>query len=136
VNGAFEALIVVGLFLLIGVVGLATLVMARRGRHGTGAYQPGTAHAAARPGVTRSAGSALAGDQINPGDRNASAAGDQTSSETEVRELRAKAEKLLASAQAARAEAEEESRARRTELREQRADVERREQRLSDREER
>jgi ribonuclease Y len=136
VNGAFEALIVVGLFLLIGVVGLATLVVARRGRHGTGAYQPGTGHAAARPGVTQSAGSALAGDQINPGDRNASAADDQTSSETEVRELRAKAEKLLASAQAARAEAEEESRARRTELREQRADVERREQRLSDREER
>jgi ribonuclease Y len=136
VNGAFEALIVVGLFLLIGVVGLATLVMARRGRHGTGAYQPGTAHAGGRPGVTQSAGSALAGGQTNRGDRNASAADDQTNSETEVRELRAKAEKLLASAQAARAEAEEESRARRTELREQRADVERREQRLSDREER
>ena len=135
-NGAFEALIVVGLFLLIGVVGLATLVMARRVRHGTGAYQPGTAHAGGRPGVTQSAGSALAGDQTNRGDRTASAADDQTSSETEVRELRAKAEKLLASAQAARAEAEEESRARRTELREQRADVERREQRLSDREER
>jgi ribonucrease Y len=136
VNGAFEALIVVGLFLLIGVVGLATLVMARRVRHGTGAYQPGTAHAGGRPGVTQAAGSALAGDQTNRGDRNASAADDQTSSETEVRELRTKAEKLLASAQAARAEAEEESRARRTELREQRADVERREQRLSDREER
>jgi len=136
VNGAFEALIVVGLFLLIGVVGLATLVMARRGRHGTGAYQPGTAHAGGRPGVTQSVGSALGGDQTNRGDRNASAADDQTSSETEVRELRSKAEKLLASAQAARAEAEEESRARRTELREQRADVERREQRLSDREER
>ena len=135
-NGAFEALIVVGLFLLIGVVGLATLVMARRVRHGTGAYQPGTAHAGGRPGVTQSAGSALAGDQTNRGDRTASAADDQTSSETEVRELRTKAEKLLASAQAARAEAEEESRARRTELREQRADVERREQRLSDREER
>ena len=135
-NGAFEALIVVGLFLLIGVVGLATLVMARRVRHGTGAYQPGTAHAGGRPGVTQAAGSALAGDQTNRGDRNASAADDQTSSETEVRELRTKAEKLLASAQAARAEAEEESRARRTELREQRADVERREQRLSDREER
>jgi hypothetical protein len=61
VNGAFEALIVVGLFLLIGVVGLATLVMARRGRHGAGAYQPGTAHLGGRPGVTQSAGSALAG---------------------------------------------------------------------------
>lgn len=135
-NGAFEALIVVGLFLLIGVVGLATLVMARRGRHGAGAYQSGTSNAGGRPGVTQSAGSTLAGDQTNRGDRNGSVAEDQTSSETEVQELRAKAEKLLASAQAARAEAEEESRARRTELREQRADVERREQRLSDREER
>jgi ribonucrease Y len=136
VNGAFEALIVVGLFLLIGVVGLATLVMARRGRHGAGAYQPGTTHAGGRPGVTQSAGSTLAGDQTKRGDLSASAAADQASSEAEVQELRAKAEKLLASAQAARAEAEEESRARRTELREQRADVERREQRLSDREER
>ena len=135
-NGAFEALIVVGLFLLIGVVGLATLVMARRGRHGAGVYQSGTSDAGGRPGVTQSAGSTLAGDQTNRGDRNASVAEDRTSSETEVQELRAKAEKLLASAEAARAEAEEESRARRTELREQRADVERREQRLSDREER
>jgi ribonuclease Y len=136
VNGAFEALIVVGLFLLIGVVGLATLVMARRGRHGAGAYQSGMSNAGGRPGVTQSAGSTLAGGQTNRGDRSASVAEDQTRSETEVQELRAKAEKLLASAQAARAEAEEESRARRTELREQRADVERREQRLSDREER
>jgi ribonuclease Y len=136
VNGAFEALIVVGLFLLIGVVGLATLVMARRGRHGAGAYQSGMSNAGGRPGVTQSAESALAGDQTNRDDLKASAAEDQTSSETEVQELRAKAEKLLASAQAARAEAEEESRARRTELREQRADMERREQRLSDREER
>ncbi len=135
-NGAFEALIVVGLFLLIGVVGLATLVMARRGRHGAGAYQSGTPNVAGRPGVTQSAGSTLAGGQTNRGDRNTSVAEDQTSSETEVQELRAKAEKLLASAEAARAEAEEESRARRIELREQRADVERREQRLSDREER
>ena len=138
-GGVFEALIVVGLFLLIAVVGLATLVMARRGRHSTSVYQPGTA----QPGTTqrRTTGSAFGstsgttlGDQANRGDGDS--AEQQPRSEAEVQELRIKAEKLLASAQAARAEAEEESRARRTELREQRADVERREQRLSDREER
>src|SRR4029453_5326758 len=102
-------LIVVGLFLLIGVVGLATLVMARRGRHGAGAYQPGTAQAGGPPGVTQSGGSALAGDQTNRDDRNASAAEDQTSSETEVQELRAKAEKRLPPAKGARGEAEEKS---------------------------
>jgi len=139
VGGVFEALIVVGLFLLIAVVGLATLVMARRGRHSTSVYQPGTT----QPGTTqrRTTGSAFGstsgttlGDQANRGDGDS--AEQQPRSEAEVQELRIKAEKLLASAQAARAEAEEESRARRTELREQRADVERREQRLSDREER
>jgi ribonucrease Y len=140
VGGVFEALIVVGLFLLIAVVGLATLVMARRGRHSTSVYQPGTT----QPGTTqrKTTGSAFGstsgttlGDQADRGDGD-SATEQQPRSEAEVQELRVKAEKLLASAQAARAEAEEESRARRTELREQRADVERREQRLSDREER
>jgi len=140
VGGVFEALIVVGLFLLIAVVGLATLVMARRGRHSTSVYQPGTAQPrTAQPKTTGSAfgstsGTTL-GDQADRGDGD-SAAEQQPRSPAEVQELRVKAEKLLASAQAARAEAEEESRARRAELREQRADVERREQRLSDREER
>jgi ribonuclease Y len=60
----------------------------------------------------------------------------ESSSEADLEDLRAKAKTLLASAQSARAEAEEESRARRIELRELRADLERREQRLSDREER
>jgi ribonucrease Y len=140
VGGVFEALIVVGLFLLIAVVGLATLVMARRGRHSTGVYQPGTAQpGTAQPKTTgaafRSTSGTTLGDQADGGDGD-SAAMEQPRSEAEVQELRVKAEKLLASAQAARAEAEEESRARRTELREQRADLERREQRLSDREER
>ena len=139
-GGVFEALIVVGLFLLIAVVGLATLVMARRGRHSTSVYQP----APTQPGTTqrKTTGAAFGstsgttlGDQADRGDGD-SAAEQQPHSDAEVQELRVKAEKLLASAQAARAEAEEESRARRTELREQRADVERREQRLSDREER
>jgi ribonucrease Y len=140
VGGVFEALIVVGLFLLIAVVGLATLVMARRGRHSTSVYQPGTAQpGTAQPKTTGSAfgstSGATLGDQADRGDGD-SAAEQQPRSAAEVQELRVKAEKLLASAQAARAEAEEESRARRAELREQRADVERREQRLSDREER
>jgi ribonuclease Y len=137
VGGVFEALIVVGLFLLIAVVGLATLVMARRGRHAGGAdqhnagvYQPGTG----QPGTAlRSISGATLGDEIDRGEGDSTADGE---SQAEVQVLRTKAEKLLASAQAARAEAEEESRARRTEIREQRADLERREQRLSDREER
>jgi ribonucrease Y len=145
VGGVFEALIVVGLFLLIAVVGLATLVMARRGRHAGGAdqhhaggadqrsagvYQPGTG----QPGTAvRSPSGATLGDEIDRGEGDSAAEGE---SQAEVQVLRTKAEKLLASAQAARAEAEEESRARRTEIREQRADLERREQRLSDREER
>jgi ribonucrease Y len=153
VGGVFEALIVVGLFLLIAVVGLATLVMARRGRHAggadqhhaggadqhlaggadqhsTGVYQSGTG----QPGTAvRSPSGATLGDEIDRGEGDSAAEGE---SQAEVQVLRTKAEKLLASAQAARAEAEEESRAGRTEIREQRADLERREQRLSDREER
>ena len=133
-GGVYQALIVVGLFLLVAVVGLATAVMVRRGRHDTGAYQSGTVPlgSALRSGP----GTTLApGPQKDRGDGD-SPAEEQARSEAEVEELRAKAENLLASAQSARSEAEEESRARRTELREQRADLERREQRLSDREER
>jgi ribonuclease Y len=145
VGGVFEALIVVGLFLLIAVVGLATLVMARRGRHAGGADQhhgggadqhhAGVSQArTGQPGTAaRSPSGATLGDEIDRGEGESAAEGE---SQAEVQVLRTKAEKLLASAQAARAEAEEESRARRTEIREQRADLERREQRLSDREER
>jgi ribonucrease Y len=161
VGGVFEALIVVGLFLLIAVVGLATLVMARRGRHVIGAYQPGAASglrsgSRATPGATPGATSGAAASEATRGavpgaapgavpgatgsgpiDRGGPASAEvQSDSAAEVQELRAKAEELLASAQVARAEAEEETRARRGELREQRADLERREQRLSDREER
>jgi ribonuclease Y len=134
VGGVFEALIVVGLFLLIAVVGLATLVMARRGRHSTSVYQPGTAQPKTTGSAFGSTSGSTLGDQADRGDGDSAA--EQPRSAAEVQELRVKAEKLLASAQTARAEAEEESRARRAELREQRADVERREQRLSDREER
>ncbi|HKX15173.1 MAG TPA: ribonuclease Y [Propionibacteriaceae bacterium] len=133
-NGVFEALIVVGLFLLIAVVGLATMVMARRGRHTVGGYPSGTVHTTTSTPRPNSTSSLVSGTHIDrDGD---SATEEEARSEAEVEELRAKAERLLVSAQTARAEAEEESRARRTELREQRADLERREQRLSDREER
>jgi ribonuclease Y len=57
-------------------------------------------------------------------------------SETEYRELQAKADTLMASAERARVEADHEGGQRRAELKEQRADLERREQRLTDREER
>ncbi len=137
-SGVFEALVVVGLFLLIAVVGVATMVMVRRSRHNAAGYQNKTLHSTSstlgalpsRPGSQ-----AAASSQLDRSDGE-SAAAEPGRSEAEVEELHAKAEKLLLSAETARTEAEEESRARRTELREQRADLERREQRLSDREER
>jgi ribonucrease Y len=135
VSGVFEALVVSGLFLLIAVVAVATVVLARRSRHNSAGYQargvPSTT--STLPPGPRSLATASSGT-----DRSAAelTAGQPGYSAAEVEELRVKAEKLLASAEAARTEAEEESRARRAELREQRADVERREQRLSDREER
>jgi ribonucrease Y len=132
VGGVFEALIVVGLFLLIAVVGLATIILARRARHNTSVYQLRTDRLA---GSARASSGATLGTQADRGEGDSTAEA-SSHSEAEVQELRVKAEKLLASAQAARAEAEEESRTRRGELREQRADLERREQRLSDREER
>jgi ribonucrease Y len=135
VSGVFEALIVVGLFLLIAVVGLATVVMARRGRHSVGNYQAGTVHSTAS--TLPSAPSSTVSSVSERGRDNADASTQKPAqSDAEIEELRTKAERLLASAQATRVEAEEESRTRRAELREQRADLERREQRLSDREER
>ena len=134
-SGVFEALVVSGLFLLIAVVAVATVVLARRSRNNSAGYQargvPSTT--STLPTGPRSLATASSGT-----DRSAAelTAGQPGYSAAEVEELRVKAEKLLASAEAARTEAEEESRARRAELREQRADVERREQRLSDREER
>jgi ribonucrease Y len=135
VSGVFQALVVVGLFLLIAVVGLATIVMARRVRHSASPYQTGSGNPTVAAPRSGSGANLVSGAQ-NDLDDGDSAAEESVRSEAEVEELRARAEKLLASAQSARAEAEEESRARRTELREQRADLERREQRLSDREER
>ena len=134
-SGVFEALIVVGLFLLTAVVGLATVAMVRRG------HQDNTS--GNQQGATRSTASTLRSNAGSSGAPAPKLTGPRRPGcertvelEVELEDLRAKAKTLLASAQSARAEAEEESRARRTELRELRADLERREQRLSDREER
>ncbi len=134
-SGVFEALVVSGLFLLIAVVALATVVLARRSRHNSAGYQ---ARGVPSTTSTLPTGPRSLATASSRTDRSAAelTAGQPGYSAAEVEELRVKAEKLLASAEAARTEAEEESRARRAELREQRADVERREQRLSDREER
>ena len=134
-SGVFEALVVVGLFLLIAVVGAATMVMTRRSRHNAAGYQNKTFHSTSSALPSRTDSVATSSSPLDRSDGE-SAAGGPGRSEAEVEELHAKAEKLLVSAETARTEAEEESRARRTELREQRADLERREQRLSDREER
>ena len=134
-SGVFEALVVSGLFLLIAVVAVATVVLARRSRHNSAGYQ---ARGVPSTTSTLPTGPRSLATASSRTDRSATefTAGQPGYSAAEVEELRVKAEKLLASAEAARTEAEEESRARRAELREQRADVERREQRLSDREER
>ena len=133
-TGVFQALVVVGLFLLTAVVAVATAVMVRRGHHDTAdGSQSGAAHSTGS--TLLSIPSSSGTTQVGGSDVDSNAKTD-TSSEDDLEDLRAKAKTLLASAQTARAEAEEESRARRTELRELRADLERREQRLSDREER
>jgi ribonuclease Y len=131
VTGVFQALVVVGLFLLTAVVATAMAVMVRRGH--AGGSQSGAANSAASTLLSSPGSSGV----LQIGGSDADRVGKQeSSSEADLEDLRAKAKTLLASAQSARAEAEEESRARRTELRELRADLERREQRLSDREER
>ncbi len=129
-TGVFQALVVVGLFLLTAVVGVATLVLVRRGHQDNSRQQPGATHSTSSA-LPISSGSGAVRTQITRPDAGA---GEEATSEAELEDLRAKAKTLLASAQSARAEAEEESRARRAELRELRADLERREQRLSDRE--
>ena len=132
-TGVFQALVVVGLFLLTAVVGVATLVMVRRGHHDNAGQQPRATHSTSSTLPISSGSPGAPRTQIGRPDAGS---GEEATSEAELEDLRAKAKTLLASAQSARAEAEEESRARRTELRELRADLERREQRLSDREER
>ena len=132
-TGVFQALVVVGLFLLTAVVGVATLVMVRRGHHDSTGQQLRTAHSTSSTPPSSSATPGTPRTQIGRPDAGS---GEEATAEAELEDLGAKAKTLLASAQTARAEAEEESRARRTELRELRADLERREQRLSDREER
>ena len=111
-SGVFQALVVIGLFLLIAVVGLATVVMARRGRHNAAAYESGSARS------TESMLGSGSGSALVPGVHNEAAEGDSSAEEpASLRRRRSrssrKGSELLASAQSARAEADEESRARR-----------------------
>jgi ribonucrease Y len=133
VTGVFQALVVVGLFLLTAVAAVATLVMVRRGHNDDTGQQPRAARSTALALPSNSGSGGEPRVQIASPDARSD---EEESSDAALDDLRAKAKTLLASAQTARAEAEEESRARRNELRELRADLERREQRLSDREER
>ena len=134
--GSLKHLVVVGLFLLIAVVGLATVVMVRREPHNDGRLSEQTCSldfiGPSAPALVQSQPLAPALDRSD----GESAAGGPGAPRQSLRICVRKPRSCCVSAQSARAEAEEESRARRTELRELRADLERREQRLSDREER
>ena len=106
-SGVFEALVVVGLFLLIAVVGVATMVMARRSRHNAAGYQTKTLHSTSSALPSRTDSVATSSSPLDRSDGEP-AAGGPGRSEAEVEELHAKAEKLLVSAETARTEAEEE----------------------------
>jgi len=130
-NGAFQTLIVAGLFLLIAAVIFLAVLVIRRGRGGAAVVSDySRATLASRP----ESGTALdtAGQTAGP-----DKAADSPGINLEAAEaLQRKAEMLMASAQTARSEAEEDTRQRRAELHDQRIGVERREQRLAEREER
>jgi ribonuclease Y len=127
---AFEVLILLGLGLLIVAIAVAAFVIARRPRLtiATGEVEsplPIDSIAGEKERDFRSQG-APSGIQFEQ----------SSATEEGLRDLRAKADAMLAAAEQARAEADAEVRARRQEVREQRADLKRREHRLSDREER
>jgi ribonucrease Y len=126
---AFEVLILLGLGLLIVAIGVAAFVISRRPRLNIAAGEI-ESHL---PIVNSPAEKDR--DFLAPS-RPPGIQPEQSAAEEGLRELRAKADSMLAAAEQARAEADTEVRARRLEMREQRADLERREHRLSDREER
>ncbi len=137
-TGAFEALVLGGLAVLIAVVAVVAAVVIRR--------QPGGP--AGRRGLVELDQDSRTStprtiDQAAVSEREAQLADAEQklfarreAAEAEVGELQTRAEDLMRAAQASRAEAEAEAATRRNELREQRNDLERREQRLADREER
>ena len=130
-NGAFQTLIVAGLFLLIAAVIFLAVLTVRRGRGGgvaVGGHNP----ALLTTGPESATGSNVT-DHTEGRDTTADSAGVGAE---EAEALRRKAELLMAAAQTARSEAEEDTRLRRAELHDQRVGVERREHRLAEREER
>jgi ribonuclease Y len=120
------ALVVVVLVLL------TVIVLVRR----SSALPAAAASSAALPAATAAEESENSARRAELDAATAELASLRERSETEYRELQAKADSLMASAQRARVEADDEAGQRRAELKEQRADLERREQRLTDREER
>ena len=130
-NGAFQTLIVAGLFLLIAAVIFLAVLVTRRGRGGAAAVtDPNRISVASKPE------SGTASDVTIHTERRDGSAESPSVSFEEAQALQRKAETLMASAETARAEAEEDTRLRRAELHDQRVGVERREQRLAEREER
>ena len=130
-NGAFQTLIVAGLFLLIAAVIFLAVLVIRRGRGGAATVTDYT-----RTSVASQPESGT-GSAVTPHtERGARSSDSPSASLEEAQALQRKAELLMASAQTARAEAEEDTRLRRAELQDQRVGVERREQRLAEREER
>lgn len=130
-NGAFQTLIVAGLFLLIAAVIFLTVLVTRRGR-GDAAAVNGNSRTSQVPRPESGTGVDM---PLQPERRDDTADSAAVGLE-EAQALQRKAEMLMASAQTARSEAEEDTRLRRAELHDQRVGVERREQRLAEREER
>jgi len=138
-DGVFQVLIVSGLFLLVVVVVVGTIVIVRRGRP-SGSVGSTTA---AESSVSPNRSTAQLPTSAPAADRSTGSVPDLddvaarlAQSRTEIADLRAKAETLMTSAQTERSEVTDEIRTQRAALRDQRTDLERREQRLSDREER
>jgi ribonucrease Y len=141
-SGTFEALVLVGLAVLIAVV-IALAVYVMRRQPAAVASRRDLANSTAEDSVATTAGrlstiepSAVAEREAKLAESEAKAFARREAAEAEVVELQTRAEELMRTAQASRAEAEAEAATRRNELREQRSDLERREQRLADREER
>ncbi len=133
-NGAFQTLILAGIFLLIAAVILVAVLLVRRGR-GPVPLSARDVRATPEPKEPRMVVAPVRSGPIATEQPAVVASPDGPDQEV-VQALRLDAETLMASAQKARSEADEETRSRRAELREQRAEVERREHRLSEREER
>ncbi|HSU35532.1 MAG TPA: ribonuclease Y [Propionibacteriaceae bacterium] len=141
-DGVFQVLIVSGLFLLVVAVVVGTVVIVRRGRpsgsvgSATAAEPSVRSSSPATHDLTAPAPAGAAGLTSDSGGTDDQAAERRRKTLDELAELRAKAESVMSDAQAVRSEVADETRTQRATLRDQRAELERREQRLADREER